>query len=144
MEMGRGFHRSFSTSSGWRRWQQQPGTSNTLTIDYVVTQPPKLRTTPLIPPTGGIVTFDFGGTPNNQWLLVLGLTSTTSPFQGFDLLANPLLLTSGSFSAPLGIESLSVPVPPGIGPLQFYLQILEANGTPAATGVSNLTVTLLQ
>jgi len=120
------------------------GTSNTLSIDYVVTQPPKLRTTPLIPPTGGIVTFDFGGTPNNQWLLVLGLTSTTSPFQGFDLLANPLLLTSGSFSAPLGIESLSVPVPPGIGPLQFYLQILEANGTPAATGVSNLTVTLLQ
>jgi hypothetical protein len=120
------------------------GTSNTVTVSYVLTQPPKLRTTPLIPATGGTAVFDFAGTPNNLWFLVLGLTSTTSPFQGFDLLANPLLLTSGAFSGPLGIQSLPIPVPAGIGPLQFYMQILEANGAAAATGVSNLTVTLLQ
>jgi len=120
------------------------GTSNTVSVNYVVTQPPKMQTTPLIPPTGGTAVLDFAGTPNNQWFLVVGLTPTTSPFQGFDLLASPLLLTLGVFNNPIGIESLSLPVPPGIGPLQFYLQVLEGNASGAATGVSNLTLTILQ
>ncbi|MCK5943073.1 MAG: IPT/TIG domain-containing protein, partial [Planctomycetes bacterium] len=119
------------------------GTSNALAVDYVVTQPPKLRSTTLVPATGGIATFDFGGTPNNLWFLVLGIFPTTTPFQGFDLLSNPLLLNNGVFSGPLGIESFSVPVPGGLGQLQFYLQLLEGDTNGMATGVSNLSVTIL-
>ncbi len=98
----------------------------------------------MIPPTGGIATYDFAGTPNNQWFLVLGFSSSTAPLQGFNLLANPLVLTFGTFSGPLGLETFSVPVPPGLGLLQFFFQVLE--GTPAGnvSGVSNLTMTILQ
>ncbi|MFN3240023.1 MAG: M12 family metallo-peptidase [Planctomycetota bacterium] len=120
------------------------GTSNALTVDYVVTQPPKLRATTLVPSTGGIASYDFGGTPGNQWFLVLGILPQTAPLQGFDLLANPLLLSFGTFSAPLGIENWSVPVPAGLGVLQFYFQVLEGDPSGVATGVSNLTTTILQ
>lgn len=120
------------------------GTSNTVTVNYTVTQPPKLRSTALIPATGGLASYNFGGTPGNQWFLVLGIFPTTAPLQGFDLLANPLLLNFGTFASPLGIDSWSVPVPPGLGLLQFYFQVLEGDPSGNATGVSNLTTTILQ
>jgi len=119
------------------------GTSNAVTVDYVVTQPPKLRSTVLIPPTGGIASYDFAGVPNNAWFLVLGIFPSTSPVQGFDLLANPLLLAFGTFGGPVGIENVSIPVPPGLGILQFYFQVLESTPTGQVTGVSNLTTTVL-
>lgn len=120
------------------------GTSNVVTFDYVLTQPPKLRVTPLIPATGGIATWDFAGTPGNQWFVVLGITPQTTPIQGFGLISNPLVLNYGSFSAPLGIDTFSVPVPPGLGYLQFFFQLLEGTPQGTVTGVSNLTATVLQ
>ncbi|MFT4513992.1 MAG: hypothetical protein ACI89X_003708 [Planctomycetota bacterium] len=120
------------------------GTSNALSFNYVLTQPPKLRSTTLVPPTGGLATFDFAGTPNNQWFLVLGISTVTTPLQGFDLIANPLVLTFGTFSGPVGIESFSVPVPPGLGPLQFFFQALESTPAGSVTGVSNFAMTILQ
>ena len=120
------------------------GTSNAMSFNYVLTQPPKLRSTTLIPPTGGIATYDFAGTPNNQWFLVLGITTATAPLQGFPLMANPLVLTFGTFSSPIGIESFSVPVPPGLGVLQFFFQVLESTPAGSVTGVSNFGMTLLQ
>ncbi len=119
------------------------GTSNAYPLIYQITSPPKLRTTTTVPNTGGIATFDFGGTPGREWLFVIGFFNQTTPFQGFPLLSSPLLLTAGVFSAPLGIEGFSVPVPGGLGPLIIYSQILEADSTPAATGVSNIGVTIL-
>src|SRR5204862_3634335 len=97
------------------------GTSNPMALIYGLTSPPKLKTTPTVPPAGGIANFDFGGTPGRLWFLVLGITNTTSPFQGFPLLNNNLLLTAGTFPSPLGIDGLSVPVPGGLGFLIFYL-----------------------
>ncbi len=120
------------------------GTSNPVTVNYVITQPPKLRSTVLIPPTGGIASYDFAGVPNNAWFLVLGITAATSPVQGFDLLANPLVLSFGTYSGPLGLQNVSVPVPPGLGLLQFFLQVLESTPQGQVTGVSNLTTTILQ
>jgi hypothetical protein len=120
------------------------GTSNAMSFNYVLTQPPKLRSTTLIPPTGGIATYDFAGTPNNQWFLVLGITTATAPLQGFPLMASPLVLTFGTFSSPIGIESFSVPVPPGLGVLQFFFQVLESTPAGSVTGVSNFGMTLLQ
>ena len=75
---------------------------------------------------------------------MLGITNTTAPLQGFPLLNPNLLLATGTFNAPLGINNVSVPVPPGLGLLIFYLQILEANPTlPLATGTSNVSITVL-
>ncbi len=120
------------------------GTSNALSFNYVLTQPPKLKATTLIPPTGGLASYNFAGTPNNQWWLVLGISPATAPLQGFDLIASPLVLTFGTFGGPLGFESFAVPVPPGLGFLQFYFQVLESTPAGNVTGVSNLTTTILQ
>jgi len=120
------------------------GTSGVGVVQYTLTSPPKLLLTPTIPSTGGIATFDFAGTPGRQWFLVLGAFNSQAPFQGFPLLVNPLLLTSGTFSGPLGIEQLPVPVPGGLGLLIFYSQILEADASnPVATGTSNVRTIVL-
>jgi|GEM_PF-1781600 len=120
------------------------GTSNPMTFAYTLTQPPKLRASALVPPTGGVASFDFAGLPGNQWFLVLGLSPITAPLQGLDVLSNPLLFTFGSHPAPLGISNLQVPVPGGIGPLQLFLQIVEGDPAGVAVGASNLTMTILQ
>ncbi|MFT4512964.1 MAG: hypothetical protein ACI91B_001665 [Planctomycetota bacterium] len=120
------------------------GTSNSNIIVYTVTSPPKLELTSTIPSSGGLASFDFGGTAGRQWFLVLGITSATLPFQGHPLLANPLLLTAGTLSPPFGINNLTLPVPPGLGLLIFYAQILEADPTlPIATGTSNVRIIIL-
>jgi hypothetical protein len=120
------------------------GTSSIVVVQYTITSPPKLVLTPVIQPTGGIATFEFAGTPGRQWFLVLGISSQQGLFQGFPLIVNPLLITAGVFSGPLGIESLPAPVPGGLGLLIFYSQILEGHPTlPIATGTSNMRVIVL-
>ena len=121
------------------------GTSGVVVAQYTLTSPPKLTLTPLIQATGGTAMFEFAGTPGRQWFLVLGISNQQGSFQGFPLLTNPLLLTAGVFGGPLGIESLPIPVPGGLGLLIFYSQVLEANPTAtAATGTSNVrTIVLL-
>ena len=73
-----------------------------------------------------------------------GLQNTTDPFQGFGLLSNPVTLSMGVFSQPLGIASFSTPVPGGLGLLVVYGQVLEVNtATLTATGVSEIGFTVL-
>jgi len=120
------------------------GTSNPMPFVYQATSPPKLRQTTSIPNTGGIAQFDFAGTPGNQWFMVLGLSGATTPFQGLDLLNNPLLFHSGTFPQPLGIDSFSVPVPAGLGLLILFTQVLEGDLNGNATGVSNVRAIVLQ
>ncbi len=119
------------------------GTSNSFPSSYTLTAPPKLKATASVPSTGGVASFDFAGTPGRSWFLVLGISNTTTPFQGFPLLDPQLLLTAGAFGPPLGVANVSIPVPPGLGLLIFYLQVLEADATPAATGTSNIVTTVL-
>ena len=120
------------------------GTSSPTLLLYTTTSPPKLTLTSMIPTTGGTAVFEFAGIPSRQWFLVLGISNQTSPFQAYSLLSNPLLLAAGTFPGPLGIDSVSIPVPGGLGLLIFYAQILEASATlPIATGVSNIRVTVL-
>ncbi|MGC6486581.1 MAG: M12 family metallo-peptidase [Planctomycetota bacterium] len=120
------------------------GTSNPMTFSYTLTQPPKLRSTALIPPTGGVASYDFGGVPGNQWFLLLGVTPVTTPLLGLDVLSNPVVLAAGSHPAPLGISNVSVPVPPGLGVLQFFLQVVEGDPAGVAAGATNVTTTILQ
>ncbi|HEB53411.1 MAG TPA: hypothetical protein ENI87_09175 [bacterium] len=120
------------------------GTSNSKAFLYGVTTPPKLRAPSVVPAIGGTVTFEFAGKPNFPWFLILDVQSGTTPFQGLNLLSSQLALTMGTFPAPLGIESLTFPVPGGLGLLIVYTQILEADPNGAtATGVSNIGVTVL-
>ena len=120
------------------------GTSNPMTFSYTLTQPPRLRSTALVPPSGGVASFDFGGVPGNQWFLLLGLSPLTSPLQGLDVLSSPLLLAGGTHAGPLGIDNVSVPVPGGLGTLQFFLQVVEGDPSGVAAGASNITTTILQ
>ncbi|MFY9345071.1 MAG: M12 family metallo-peptidase [Planctomycetota bacterium] len=120
------------------------GTSNAYPIIYIATSPPKLKNTASVPPTGGIVSIDWAGTPGRLWFLLLGIFNNTTPFQGFPLLDPHLILTTGVFAGPLGITNLTVPVPGGLGFGILYLQVLEANPTqPIATGTSSITVLIL-
>lgn len=120
------------------------GTSNPMSFSYTVTQPPRLRATALLPPSGGVASYDFGGVPGNQWFLLLALSPVTSPLQGLDVLSSPLLLAAGAYAGPLGIDNVSVPVPPGLGVLQFFLQVVEGDPAGVAAGASNITTTILQ
>ncbi|MEC8251607.1 MAG: M12 family metallo-peptidase [Planctomycetota bacterium] len=120
------------------------GTSNPMTFSYTLTQPPRLRSTALVPPSGGVASFDFGGVPGNQWFLLLGLSPLTSPLQGLDVLSSPLLLAGGTHAGPLGIDNFAVPVPGGLGTLQFFLQVVEGDPSGVAAGASNITTTILQ
>ncbi|MEC8653842.1 MAG: M12 family metallo-peptidase [Planctomycetota bacterium] len=120
------------------------GTSNPMTFSYTLTQPPRLRSTALVPPAGGVASFDFGGVPGNQWFLLLGLSPLTSPLQGLDVLSSPLLLAGGTHAGPLGIDNVAVPVPGGLGTLQFFLQVVEGDPSGVAAGASNITTTILQ
>ena len=120
------------------------GTSNSNIIIYSPTSPPKLELTSTVPSSGGLASFDFGGTAGRSWFIVLGISSATTPFQGYPLLNNPLLLTNGIFNTPLGINNLTVPVPGGLGLLIFHAQVLEADPSlPIATGTSNTRIIIL-
>ena len=120
------------------------GTSNPVTFTYTVTQPPRLRSTGVIPPVGGLASFGFASVPGNQWFLLLGVSPLTAPFQGLDILSNPLLMAAGTYTSPVGIAGLGVPVPPGLSGLQFFFQVVEGNPAGVAAGVSNITTTILQ
>ena len=120
------------------------GTSNVVQLSYGPTQPPKLRTTLWIPPTGGTAQVEFAGTPGDAWVLVLGLSNATVPFFGFDLLANPVVLTLGTFQGVAGREALAVPVPAGIGYVTLFSQIVAGSPAGAVSGVSNFSLTIAQ
>jgi hypothetical protein len=135
-----------STTVGWTSVSVTSplGTSNALPIAYTVTAPPKLHQPTTIPSTGGVAQFDFAGAPGRLWFLVLSLGSTTSPFGGYPLLNNPIVLGSGVFGLPLGIEQLAIPVPGGLGLLLVYSELLEVNALLLApSGVSTVAVTIL-
>ena len=55
-----------------------------------------------------------------------------------------LLLAGGTHAGPLGIDNVSVPVPGGLGTLQFFLQVVEGDPSGVAAGASNITTTILQ
>lgn len=119
-------------------------TSNPVPLTYDYTQPPRIVQPGSLPPVGGTVTIDFAGYPGRLWFLVVSLQNSTTPFQGFGLLSNPVTLSMGVFPQPLGISSFSTPVPGGLGLLVVYGQILEVDtATLNPTGVSEIGFTVL-
>ena len=72
------------------------------------------------------------------------LSNATVPFFGFDLLANPVVLTLGTFQGVAGREALAVPVPAGIGYVTLFSQIVAGSPAGAVSGVSNFSLTIAQ
>jgi len=119
------------------------GTSNSMPLVYTFTIPPKIDPPPVVF-GGNSADFRFGGQPAHQWFLMVGLSNSTSPFLGHNLLNNSTVLSVGVFDTQWGFGSFSIPVPPGLGLLTVYSQVLEANSlTLSLTGTSEVGITIL-
>ncbi|MEC7584853.1 MAG: M12 family metallo-peptidase [Planctomycetota bacterium] len=119
------------------------GTSNSLPVTYTPTSPPRIQA-PTTAEPGNLAVFQFGGTPSRQWFIMIGPVSTTSPFQGFPLLDLAGIYGAGVLDPQFGFGNFSIPVPPGLGLLPVFSQIIEATPSPlSVTGTSALGTTLL-
>ena len=119
------------------------GTSNSMPVTYTVTSPPRIAA-PTTAAAGNLAVFNFGGTPSRQWFITIGPINSTSPFQGFPLLNFAGIYGAGVLDPQFGFGSFSIPVPPGLGFLPVFSQIIEATATPlSVTGTSALGTTLL-
>jgi hypothetical protein len=121
--------------------EKPAGTSNSLNLTYVATDPPLLSASGLSL-TGFAASFNFGAQADDLWfLLVVPNDSSTISFAGFNLLANPIFLSSGSLST-VGIGSFAAIVPPGLSGGVIYSQVaLLDHLTFAFVGATNVGVT---
>jgi hypothetical protein len=115
------------------------GTSNPGYFIYVETDPPKLSA----PATTGAsqpFTWSWGGGANDFFYLIVSLEDTTLPFHGFDVLSNFLIIYTGNLDS-VGLGSLTITVPGGLGGITVYSQVLTFE--PSFVGASNITSTLI-
>ncbi len=121
------------------------GTSNVATLQVVDTSPSAMLV------NGGVIggnplVWNFGGTRNRLWVLVVGATNTTTPVLGLSVLDNPTILASGLLSPTNGMGSFTAVVPANqLSGLRLYSQIVELDLVPALAGVSssNIAATLV-
>ncbi|MEC7583325.1 MAG: M12 family metallo-peptidase [Planctomycetota bacterium] len=115
------------------------GTSNSFTVTYTQTIPPKLRSQPVVF-GGNVHTWELGTRVGFGWFLGVSLSTTAgSTIFTHPLLTNWTLLAAGTSSAPFGYASFSQYVPPGLGQpvLQVGSQVIEAFSA-FATATSNI------
>lgn len=121
------------------------GTSNVATLQVVDTSPAAMLV------NGGVIggnplVWNFGGTRNSLWVLVVGATNTTTPVLGLSVIDNPTILASGLLSSTNGLGSFTAVVPANqLSGLRLYSQIVELDLVPALAGVSssNIAATLV-
>jgi hypothetical protein len=121
--------------------EKASGTSGAVNVTFEATDPPKLAATG-VTLTGLNVGFDFGAQPNDLWFLFVSLNdSTTIPYLGFNILANPIFLANGSLDS-VGLGHFGVLVPPGLAGGTIFSQIgLLDDQTFAFLGATNLGTT---
>ena len=114
------------------------GTSNQVALTYTGTTPSEL-TVPLAAIGGSSLTFNFGGSGNGLWFLLVSLSNTTAPLQGQPVLTGYSVLAAGALNG-IGIGSHSVALPPAIlNGITVYSQVLDvASATLTLTSSSNL------
>lgn len=117
------------------------GTSNQLALTYTGTTPAEL-TVPLAAIGGTNLIFNFGGSGNGLWFLLVSLSNTTAPLQGQPVLTGYSVLAAGALNG-VGIGSHSVALPPAIlNGITVYSQVLDvAPATLTLTSSSNLGTT---
>jgi len=115
------------------------GTSNSLSLTYVATDPPKLTATGLAL-TGFTFNWSFGAQPNDVWFLLVALNdNTTFPYLGSNILLNSSLVGSGTLSA-VGTGSANLVIPPGASGATVYSQVvLLDGGTLSFEDATNIT-----
>ncbi|MGE3354962.1 MAG: M12 family metallo-peptidase [Planctomycetota bacterium] len=106
------------------------GASNTVQLQVQATDPCQLQVNGAV--LGGqSLVWNMGGGPGNTWAMLLGLGPTTSPFQGWPVLDNNLVLGFGVLDPGNGLASFSLPVPAGaLAGLTIYTQMAELLATP--------------
>lgn len=121
------------------------GTSNVATLQVVDTSPTAMLV------NGGVIggnplAWNFGGTRNSFWVLVIGATNTTTPVLGLSVIDNPTILASGLLSPFTGTGSFTAIVPANqLSGLRLYSQVVELDLAPALAGISssNIAATLI-
>ncbi len=99
------------------------GTSNPVNLTYVETDPPKLTATG-IGVTGLGFAWNFGGGQDDLFFLFAQVNDgSTIPFMGFNLLASPIFLSSGSLSS-IGVGQVGTTVPTGLVGAQIHSQVI--------------------
>jgi hypothetical protein len=90
---------------------------------------------------GNNLTWDFAGGPGNGWFVVISILNTTSPFQGWPVVDNPLVLAFGGLDSQNGLGTFSVSVPAmTFSGLTIYSQVIEFLPAAAFTVDSTSTV----
>jgi hypothetical protein len=121
--------------------EKPAGASNSVNLTYQVTSPPALDATPLTV-TGLTVNWSFGASPNDLWFLFVEANNpATIPFGGFQILASPIFLTTGTLNA-VGTGVASAIVAPGLTGGTLYSQILLLDdATFGFSGATNVGAT---
>lgn len=100
------------------------GPSNIVQLTYTDTVPPKL----IVPATwfpNFPMPVSWGGASGDFYMLILDFVGTTVPFHGFNILAAPFIVTSGTLDAiGYGPAGFTIPIPPGMtGGITVYEQV---------------------
>jgi hypothetical protein len=101
------------------------GTSNAQNITILQADPCAM----LVPTAvlgGNNLTWTFAGGPNNGWFVVISILNSTTPFQGWPVVDNPLVLAFGGLDPQNGMGTYAVPIPPmTFSGITIYSQVIE-------------------
>jgi len=117
------------------------GTSNVDNLNFVETSPPQL-TANAFAISGQPYTWNFGGPANDIWFLLYAGDPTTFPFSTYQILLNSDIVTLNTFPAN-GISSVQVTMPPGLGGVVLYTQIVTFDGVSDVQASGVLTTTFI-
>ncbi len=120
--------------------ETETGTAAPVFVDFTPVTAPILSANPLAIPTLPYV-WSFTGTPGDTYFLNFALSSATVPTSGFDILAFPNLINTGTLNA-AGNGTFSI-IAPVLGFINVYTQVLTFSGGGSFTGATNVVETLV-
>ncbi len=132
----------FSLGTATVQVSNSTGPSNSLAMEYVANDPPKL-TVPTIALTGDTLQWTYGSDAGETAYLLISLDGTTFPFGGTNVLLNYVILNAASVDA-AGISGFSVELPASASGLTFRSQavFLDGGGFTGATSIISTWVIL--
>ncbi len=116
------------------------GASNTQALSVTASNPAGLLVNGAVL-GGNNLSWSFGGTPNNLWVLALSLVGTSGPALGLNVIDSPTILGVGLLDAGNGMGSYSAFVPAfTFSGVRIYSQLVELVPGPSLVGFSSSTI----
>ena len=113
------------------------GTSNQASLVVIDTLPVALSVGGAVL-GGNNLTWSFGGTRNNLWVLAISSVGTASPLLGLSIIDSPTVLTFGLLAAANGLGSYTTLVPANtFAGQRIYSQIVELDTAANLAGYSS-------